>query len=92
MSDELIHNVWIPPLYRDLTNGQEIVQMSGTTVGKVIQGLEERYPGIEERLCDEGRVRPGIAVSINGEITPRGLRQKLTEATEIHFVPALGGG
>lgn len=92
MSERLTHNVWIPPLYRDLTNGQEVIQVSGTTVGEVIQALEERFPGIEDRLCDEGRIRPYIAVSIDGEVTPRGLRQKLTHSGEIHFVPAISGG
>jgi molybdopterin converting factor small subunit len=86
------HQVWIPPLHRDLTNGQEVVAVEGETVGEVVTQLETRYPGLEARLCDEGRLRPHIAVAVNGEVSHRGLRQRLTAASEIHFIPALSGG
>lgn len=86
------HQVWIPALHRDLTNGQEIVTVTGETVGEVVAQLEARFPGLEERLCEEGRLRPHIAVAVNGEVTRRGLRQRLTAPSEIHFIPALSGG
>ena len=86
------HEVWIPALHRDLTGGVESVRIAGDTVGEVIARLERLYPGIEARLCDEGRIRPYISVAVNGEITRRGLRQRLAAPSEIHFVPALGGG
>jgi molybdopterin synthase sulfur carrier subunit len=86
------HEVWIPALHRDLTGGVETVKIEGETVGEVIAALEARFPGIQERLTDDGRIRPYISVAINGVITHRGLRQRLPEPSEIHFVPALGGG
>ncbi|HXF65025.1 MAG TPA: MoaD/ThiS family protein [Caldilineaceae bacterium] len=86
------HEVWIPALHRDLTGGVETVKVEGETVGEVVAALEARFPGIAERLTDDGRIRPYISVAINGVITHRGLRQRLTEPSEIHFVPALGGG
>jgi molybdopterin converting factor small subunit len=86
------HEVWIPALYRDLTEGQEIVKMEGETVGELIANLDLRFPGIAGRLTDDGRIRPYISVAINGTISHRGLHQKLREPSEIHFVPALGGG
>jgi molybdopterin converting factor small subunit len=86
------HQVWIPSLHRDLTDGQEIVTVEGETVGEVVAQLEARFPGIEARLCDDGRLRPHIAVAINGEVTHRGLRQRLAAPSEVHFIPALSGG
>ncbi|RIK37561.1 MAG: hypothetical protein DCC55_23900 [Chloroflexi bacterium] len=86
------HQVWIPALHRDLTEGQEVVTATGETVGEVVAQLGARFPGLEERLCEEGRLRPHIAVAINGEVTRRGLRQRLTAPSEIHFIPALSGG
>jgi molybdopterin synthase sulfur carrier subunit len=88
----MIHEVWIPALHRDLTGGEELVQVEGETVGEVIAALDARFPGIQARLVDDGRVRPYISVAINGEITHRGLHRRLTQPSEIHFVPALGGG
>ncbi len=86
------HQVWIPSLHRELTGGQEVVTAEGETIGEIVTQLETRFPGIEARLCEEGRIRPHIAVSVNSEVTRRGLRHKLTEPSEIHFIPALSGG
>ena len=86
------HEVWIPPLHRELTGGQERVQVTGETVGELLAHLEARFPGLEARLCQGGKLRPHIAVAVNGEVTHRGLRQRLSEASEVHFIPALSGG
>lgn len=86
------HDVWIPALHRDLTDGIEMVQVPGDSIGAVITALEARFPGIEQRLCEDGRIRPYIAVSVNGEISQRGLRERLTAPSELHFIPALSGG
>lgn len=86
------HQVWIPSLHRDLTDGAEVVTVEGETVGEVVAQLEARFPGMEARLCEEGRIRPYIAVSVNSEVTRRGLRQRLTDSSEIHFIPSLSGG
>lgn len=86
------HDVWIPALHRDLTAGLETVQAEGDSIGAVIAQLEARFPGIEARLCEDGRMRPYIAVSVNGEISQRGVRERLTAPSEIHFIPALSGG
>jgi len=92
MANPPTHTVWIPSLYRDLTGGAESVEVSADNVGDVIDKLEKQYPGIADRLCEDGRIRPHIAVSIDGEVTNRGRRQKLPEPSEIHFIPALSGG
>jgi sulfur-carrier protein len=86
------HEVWIPALHRDLTNGVDVVKISAETVGELIAALDAQFPGIATRLTDEGRIKPYLSVAINGMITHRGLHQKLREPSEIHFVPALGGG
>lgn len=88
----MLHEVWIPAVHRDLTGGVETVQMDSDTVGALIEQLEARYPGIKERLCDGERLRPHIAVAVNGTISHRGARQRLTEPSEIHFIPAMSGG
>lgn len=92
MSALIEHDVWIPALHRDLTAGVERVVIAGDTVGAVVKELEARYPGIEDRLCEDGKLRPYIAVSVNGEISHRGLRERLPDKSDLHFIPALSGG
>lgn len=84
--------VWIPALLQNLTGGDEKVYVCGKTVGQVIDQLEARYPGVKERLVDQGEIRPHIAVAIDGDVSPEGLDQDVQEGSEIHFIPALSGG
>ena len=84
--------VWIPALLRDVTGGEEKCVVAGDTVEEVIARLDARYPGIRNRLCDEGRLRPGISLVVDGEVSRLRLRHPLAPASEIHFVPALSGG
>ena len=85
-------HVFIPALLRPLTGGQEQVQVEGATVRAVIANLDSLYPGIQARLLEDDRLRPSIAVVVDGEVSRLKLRHKVTEHSEIHFMPALSGG
>ena len=82
----------IPSLMRNLTGGEANITLPGTTVREVIDNLESRYPGMKERLCEEGRLRPGIAVYINGLLSRGSVLERVDADAEIHFLPAIGGG
>ena len=84
--------VSIPALMQNLTYGAEKVKVDGTTLREVIDNLEAIYPGFKARLCDGNRIRPNIAVYIDGVISREGMRQPVSEETEIHFLPAISGG
>ena len=89
--------VWIPALYRDLTAGAATAIVPGDTVRQLIENLEARYPGMKARLYrdDEERLRPGMVVVVDGAVIrerSRVLREPLTEASEVHFLPAISGG
>lgn len=84
--------VWIPALLRPLTGGKRQVDVAGATVAEVIEGLEAVYPGIRDRLCQDGRLRSGIALTVNGVLASRGLQEPVDPAAELHFLPAIGGG
>lgn len=77
---------------RTLTGGATQVDVPGATVRQVIAELETRYPGLRDRLCDNDELRPGIAVAVDGHVTSRGLLQKVQPTSEVHFLPAIGGG
>ena len=84
--------VWIPALLRDMTGGEAAVTVPGETVGQVIDHLDECYPGIKGRLCQSGRLRPNIALVVDGEVHRSGLQHHLADMSEICFLPALSGG
>jgi sulfur-carrier protein len=84
--------VWIPSLLRDVTRGQETVQVSGRTVREVVANLEQLYPGIQARLCEGDGLRPGLAVAVDSLHARLGMLQPVAEDSEVHFLPALAGG
>jgi molybdopterin synthase sulfur carrier subunit len=88
----LVALVFVPSLMQPLTGGKDRVEVAGSTVRQVVDNLEAEYPGIKDRLVEDRRIKPNIAVAVDGEITPLGLLEKVGENSEVHFLPAIGGG
>lgn len=84
--------VWIPALLRNLTRGQETLQVTGASVRQVIDNLDALCPGIKDRLCSGGELRRGLAVAIDAQLAQGGLDQAVADGSEVHFVPAISGG
>ena len=84
--------VYIPSLMQPLTGGLSKVEVSGDSVRQIIDGLEAVYPGVKERLIEDHSIRPGLSVVVDGEISPLGTLEKVGEKSEVHFLPAIGGG
>lgn len=87
--------IWIPAPWRaKLTRGQQQVDVEAETVRQVVAALDALYPGIGQRIIDpaQDRIRHDIAVSVDGEISVEGLRQRLEPSSEVHFLPAMAGG
>ena len=84
--------VFVPTMLQAITQGVKQVEIPAANVRQVIDRLEELYPGIKARLVEDGQIRPNLAVVIDGEVVRMGLLEKVGEASEVHFVPAIGGG
>ena len=84
--------VFIPSLMQNLSNGEQRVSVKGANVRQIIDNLDSMFPGFKNRLVEDGRVKPNISVAIDGEITPLGMIEKVTEDSEVHFLPAISGG
>ena len=68
------------------------MQVQGSTVRQVVNNLAAHYPDIKERLCDGEEIAPGLAVIVDGEASGLGMLQPVNEDSEVHFLPAIGGG
>jgi len=87
--------VRIPTPLRRFTGGAEEVGVGGETVGKAIEDLEGKFPGIRERLCDEsGRVRRFVNIYVNGDDIRflSSLETPVKDGDELAIVPAIAGG
>jgi molybdopterin synthase sulfur carrier subunit len=84
--------IFIPSMLQSLTSGAKQVDCDARNVRQVIERLEALYPGIMERLVEDGEIRPNLAVAIDGDVAIMGMLEKVGENSEVHFVPAIGGG
>ena len=63
----------------------------GSTVGEVIGALDERWPGVRDRLCDAGpELRAFINVYVDGQ--PADLTTPVPAESTVHILPAVAGG
>jgi molybdopterin synthase sulfur carrier subunit len=88
-------SVRIPPTLRAATGGAKQVDIPGTTVREVIDGLVAAYPGLQATLLDqEGGLNRFVNVFLNDTDvrhldsldTPVGVRDSLV------LLPAMAGG
>ncbi len=87
--------VRIPTPLRAVTKGAAEVQAAGDTVAQVIDDLERQFPGLRERLVEEGgAVRRFINVYVNQEDIRvlQGATTTLKAGDEVSIVPAIAGG
>jgi molybdopterin synthase sulfur carrier subunit len=84
--------VYIPHALRPLVDGAQQVQVAGGSLRQVITAVEQRCPALVGRLREGDNLASGLAVSIDGAFSSRGLLAQVPEASEVHFLPAIGGG
>lgn len=84
--------VFIPAPMRDLSGGEAQVEVSASTLREVIDRLEEKFPGIRERLCNGDALRESIQAAVDGSMMQRRLSTSVSATGEVHFLPAIGGG
>ncbi len=84
--------VWIPSQMLSLAGGREQVSVEGRTVREVIANLNRAHNGFRDRLCRDDKLKPTIAVVVDGEISSLGMRQKVSLESEVQFLPAMSGG
>ena len=88
-------NVRIPTPLRKFTQGIDEVEVQGTTVKDLVEDLDNKYPGIKERICDEsGKIRRFVNFYVNGDDIRflQNLDTALKEGDRVSIVPAIAGG
>jgi sulfur-carrier protein len=87
--------VRIPTPLRALTKGAAEVQADAANVNDLIEVLERQFPGLKERLVEDGgELRRFINIYINQEDIRflQGATTTLKQGDEVSIVPAIAGG
>jgi molybdopterin synthase sulfur carrier subunit len=86
--------VRIPTPLQRLTQGKEEVEGKPGTVIELVNDLDRKYPGIAERISENGKIRRFVNIYLNEEDI-RFLQAEETpvkEGDEVSIVPAIAGG
>jgi len=87
--------VLLPTPLQKFTDNEASVELEAASVAALVEALEQRFPGIRARLCDDsGKLRRFLNVYVNSEDI-RFLDNEttaLSDGDEVSIVPAVAGG
>jgi len=80
--------------HRQFTNGLDIVEVEGNTVGACLDNLVRQYPGMGKALFDKkGKLLRVIEIYINSKSAyPDELAKQVKDRDNIHITLLLAGG
>jgi sulfur-carrier protein len=86
--------VRIPTILRTFTGGEKAVRGDGTTLLQVIDDIDDRNPGLKERLIEADGLRRFVNVYVNDEDVrfSGGLSAPTADGDVVVVLPAVAGG
>jgi molybdopterin converting factor small subunit len=86
--------VHIHTTHRQYTNGLEVVEVAGGTVGECLNHLIKQYPGMEKALfAKKDKLLNIVEVYVNHTSAhPNELAKPIKDGDEIHLIIMLAGG
>jgi len=79
--------------HRRYTDGKEIVEVEGRTVGECLQRLVKKYPPLEKEIFKNGKLNPLIEVYLDGASAyPNELLKSVKDGDKIDLVYMLSSG
>ncbi len=86
--------VRIPTPLQRLTQGQEEVEGATGTIISLVDDLDKRFPGIAERISENGKIRRFVNIYLNDEdIRFLNVEETIVkDGDEVSIVPAIAGG
>jgi molybdopterin synthase sulfur carrier subunit len=87
--------VLVPTALQNFTDNQATLESSGSNISELLESLEQSFPGIKSRLCDEqGKPRRFLNLYVNSEDIRflEGTDTVLNDGDEVSIVPAVAGG
>ena len=86
--------VRIPTILRPFTKEQKLVSATGADLAAVIADLDAQYPGLADRLLENGALRRFINIYVNDEDVRfiGSLTAQLKSGDSITILPSVAGG
>lgn len=79
---------------RQFTNGQEVIEVEGKTVGECLKNVVRKYPAMESSIFSKnGKLSNIVEIYLNLQSAyPNELARQVKDGDEIHVTMMLAGG
>jgi molybdopterin synthase sulfur carrier subunit len=86
--------VKIPAQLRAVTEGEDEIEVEGSTVGEALDAVFDQHDDLRERITEDGGLRRFVNVYVSGEDIRfrEGLETELADGDEVTILPAVAGG
>jgi len=86
--------VKIPTQLRAATGGESDLEVSGGTVGEVLDAVFDAHAELRDRITQDGDLRRFVNVYVDGEDIrfQQGLDTEINDGDEVTILPAVAGG
>jgi molybdopterin converting factor small subunit len=93
-SETMAVAVSIPTILRPYTGNARSVEVSGDSLKTLISNLDEQFPGLGDRLLENGQLRRFVNIYINDEDVRfmGSLDAQLSDGDSVTILPAVAGG
>jgi len=79
--------------HRRYTDGKEIIEVEGKTVGECLKELVKKYPPLEKEIFKNGKLNSLLEIYLNGESAyPNELAKPVKDGDKISLVYMLSSG
>lgn len=77
-----------------LTNGQDVAEVNGNSIGQCLDHLVRQFPAIEKGLFDkQGKLLNYVDIYVNGESAyPEELAKSVKDGDELSIILIIAGG
>jgi sulfur-carrier protein len=87
-------SIYLHKVYQQYCNGEEIIDVEGTTVNECLNHLIEKYPEVEKAIfTGKEKLHSLIEIYLNSSSAyPDALKKKVKDGDKIHIIHTLAGG
>ena len=79
--------------HRQYTEGKEIIEVEGATVGECLKDLVKKYPPLDKEIFKKGQLNSLIEIYIDGASAyPNEMARPVKDGDKIDLVYMLSGG
>ena len=86
--------VHIHMTHRQYTDGMDVVEIDGKTVGECLKNMIARFPGLKEAIFEKnGELKRTTEIFVNNASAyPKELAKKVQDGDSIHILHMIAGG